>query len=115
MAVEKYRLMGEISFGGVLVDDTNIIHDSTREEFRAPLGAVSCGTEVELSLQVAGVYIERATLCVLRDGVVEKVEMASGDRDKGDGSFCLVNETKRTVPGIPPFRSHLYPVDFPVL
>ena len=69
--------MVKISCSGVLLEDANIIHDSTKEMYRSPLGAVTGGTEITFALKVAEVHIERATLCVLRDGTVERCDLVS--------------------------------------
>jgi glycosidase len=95
--------MKDISIGGVLIKDDNIIHDSTKEVFRYPLGAVRCGTEIMLALKPSGIDIESATLCVLHDGNVERYDMQDNRdgslQDNGDGSFCpALGRTKRTVP-----------------
>ncbi|MCL2111631.1 MAG: glycoside hydrolase family 13 protein [Clostridiales bacterium] len=72
--------MEQVSFGGILVNNLNIIHDSAKEIYRHPLGAVPCCEEVSLALKVAGLHIEQATLCVLREGVgIERHDMHHDD------------------------------------
>lgn len=67
--------MEHFYIGDSAVRGTNIIHDSTKAVFRNPLGAVSAGTEIELSLKINGLSVEQAVLCVLREGVVERFEL----------------------------------------
>ncbi|MDR2035659.1 MAG: glycoside hydrolase family 13 protein [Coriobacteriales bacterium] len=67
--------MAHISFNGIEVSDTNIIHDSTKEVFRYPTGAVTSGTEITLALRLTGLHIDCATLCVLRGSTIDRVEM----------------------------------------
>ena len=60
------------------VQDTNLIHDSTKRLFRDPPGAVACGTEVVLSLKADRLKVEHATLCVLRSEAIERIGMEAG-------------------------------------
>ena len=77
--------MKQISIGDVLIKDDNIIHDSTKEVFRYPLGAVKCGTKISISLKPFEIEIEKATLCLLKDGMVERIHMAvQSDEDEQD-------------------------------
>ncbi|MDR3364262.1 MAG: glycoside hydrolase family 13 protein [Clostridiales Family XIII bacterium] len=67
--------MDRIFFGGVEIEDANIIHDSTKELFRCPLGAAPCGTEIALALKINNLHIERAMLCVLNEGKTVRLEL----------------------------------------
>ncbi|MDR3305359.1 MAG: glycoside hydrolase family 13 protein [Clostridiales Family XIII bacterium] len=67
--------MDSITFGSVTISDVNIVHDSAKERYRQPFGAVAAGTEVRLSLQINGLHIERALLCVIRDGAASRIEL----------------------------------------
>ena len=71
--------MKQVSFGNIAVWDSDIIHDSTKEMFRSPLGAVTEGTEIALALKTDIPDIDRAVLCVLRGGSVDRLEMSPGD------------------------------------
>lgn len=61
--------MKDIDFSRVL------LHDSTREEFRNPLGAVPTGTRVMFRLKVRDFNFERAYLTVLRGAYKIEIEM----------------------------------------
>ena len=67
--------MESLSFGNIIVTDMDVIHDSARERFRSPLGAVPCGTEVNIKIQIDKLHIERADLCLLQDGIISRIEM----------------------------------------
>ena len=67
--------MESLSFGSITVTDMDLIHDSARERFRRPLGAVPCGTEVSIYLHIGKLRIERADLCLLQDGTINRLEM----------------------------------------
>jgi len=70
--------MESLVFDGAVLDETSLIHDSTNELFRSPVGAVACGTEVRLALKVGRPDIESATLCLLEgDDPVERIAMES--------------------------------------
>ena len=72
--------MDIISIGGIPIADSNIIHDSTREEYRCPVGAVTCGTETLLSLKINGLHYEHVTLCVLCGETVDRIDMTAGGK-----------------------------------
>jgi len=75
--------MESIVLNGVVVDDTNIIHDSTKELFRSPLGAVVCGTEIELGIRVDGIDVESVTLCLFDTArPSEPLRFVGGEKDK---------------------------------
>jgi len=81
-------------FDGILVEDVNIIHDSTKEAFRSPLGAVPCGTEVTLTLQIDKLEVESVTLQVLNQG-----DGSCKQQDRRGRSLCLEDtQDTRTVP-----------------
>lgn len=61
-----------------------IMHDSAKEEYRFPMGAVSAGTTVRLSLAVRDIYCKGIFLTVLEDGVKKHIEM------HGDNGFLSV-------------------------
>jgi glycosidase len=67
--------METFTFGSVVVSDINIVHDSARERYRKPLGAVPCGSEVAIFLRINELHIVRALLCVLRGGKIDRIEM----------------------------------------
>ncbi|GHU65910.1 hypothetical protein AGMMS49983_14490 [Clostridia bacterium] len=67
--------METLSFGSVIVSDMDIIHDSAKERYRRPLGAVPVGTEVAFFLSVEKLHIERASLCLLQNGQIRRLEM----------------------------------------
>ncbi|MDR0876082.1 MAG: glycoside hydrolase family 13 protein [Clostridiales Family XIII bacterium] len=67
--------METLSFGSISVTDMDVIHDSAKERFRRPLGAVPCETEVAIYLRVGDLHIERAALCLLQDGRISRLEM----------------------------------------
>ena len=69
--------MAQFMIGDRVVDDACIMHDSSREMFRSPLGAVPCGTELRLALDIHDLEVEGATLCVKRDDGtdVDRVDM----------------------------------------
>ncbi|MCL2333069.1 MAG: glycoside hydrolase family 13 protein [Actinomycetia bacterium] len=69
--------MARITVGDQVVDDAHIMHDSAREIYRSPLGALPAGTEVRLALEFRDLEVEGATLCVKRDDSdeVARVEM----------------------------------------
>lgn len=52
-----------------------IMHDSAKEEYRFPMGAVPAGTKVRLSLAVRDIYCKGMFLTVLEDGVEKHIEM----------------------------------------
>lgn len=52
-----------------------IMHDSAKEEYRFPLGAVPVGTRVRLSLAVRDIYCKGIYLTVLENGVRKHIEM----------------------------------------
>ena len=83
--------MKQFYFDGVLVEDANIIHDSTKELFRAPTGAVAYGTEITLMLKINDLDVEYVVLNVLEDdSPVERIGMERGEREhSGDGSFYV--------------------------
>ncbi|MCL1847282.1 MAG: glycoside hydrolase family 13 protein [Coriobacteriia bacterium] len=68
--------MEQFSVGGIVVRDANIIHDSTKEVFRSPLGAVAAGTKVELTLKIEDIPVEQAVLCVLREGGIDRLALS---------------------------------------
>ena len=91
--------MEQFWFGGVAVSDANIIHDSAKGLFRSPLGAVTGGTEITLALKIDKLHIDRATLCLLRDGAIERCMLnAEGDMlstryrvpEMGPGGGCVL-------------------------
>ncbi|MCL2324546.1 MAG: glycoside hydrolase family 13 protein [Actinomycetia bacterium] len=69
--------MAQFMVGDRRVDDRCVMHDSSREMFRSPLGAVPCGTELRLALEVRDLQVAGATLCVKRDDgdEIDRVEM----------------------------------------
>ncbi|MCL2493807.1 MAG: glycoside hydrolase family 13 protein [Clostridiales bacterium] len=71
--------METIYFGNILVSGLNLVHDSAKERCRKPLGAVSCGTVVTLSLYIRDLHFEQAALCVLRGGTVDRVPLVLDD------------------------------------
>ena len=64
-----------LTVGGVTVSESDIIHDSTKAAYRSPLGAVVCGTEIELSLFTGHLPVERAFLCVCEGEASERIEL----------------------------------------
>lgn len=52
-----------------------IMHDSAKEEYRFPMGAVPTGTKVRLSLAVRDIYCKGIFLTVLENGVERHIEM----------------------------------------
>ena len=77
--------MESVAFNEVVLEDSDIIHDSTKEAYRTPLGAVPVGTEVTLSLFTNNPGVTSATLCVLKDGIVDRIAM----RDDCSPFVCM--------------------------
>ena len=71
--------MEQLYFDGVLVEDANIIHDSTKKIFRDPLGAITGGTKLTIGLNIYGLNIDSVTLCVLHDGAINRIGMENED------------------------------------
>jgi glycosidase len=67
--------METLAFGSVSVSGLDIIHDSAKERYRRPLGAVPCGTAVAFYLSVGELHIELAYLCLLQGGQIRRLEM----------------------------------------
>ncbi|MEG2625608.1 MAG: glycoside hydrolase family 13 protein [Christensenella sp.] len=56
-----------------------IMHDSAKEKYRFPLGAVTLGTKVELCLVARDIYCKKVFLTVMEDGMEKNIEMAEAD------------------------------------
>ena len=91
--------MESIVFNGIVVADINIIHDSTKELFRAPLGAVPCGTEIELGIKIEGIDVESVTLCILDTArPSEPLRFVGGEKDKSARSpRALAGQDESTI------------------
>jgi len=97
--------MKKISISDVLIEDDNIIHDSTKEVFRSPAGAVKSGSEITLSLKPSGIRVEEAVLCVMDGGAVERLSMKSSSPPGEEFSItaghmlCVTYKTPRRAGG----------------
>jgi len=69
--------MASVFFGSVEISDTSIIHDSTKEVFRNPPGALRCGTVVHFAVEITGLCVEHASLCMLKGDTVDRITMES--------------------------------------
>ncbi|MDR2157156.1 MAG: glycoside hydrolase family 13 protein [Clostridiales Family XIII bacterium] len=74
--------MNEIFVAGMIVQDSAIVHESAKERFRKPLGALSAGSEVTIGLSIHDLHFERAYLAVLHD---ERVTEYALKPDGADG------------------------------
>jgi hypothetical protein len=57
--------MNELFVTGTVVRDSNIVHESAKERYRNPLGAVSVGTCIDLNLSINNLNFEKAHLVML--------------------------------------------------
>ncbi|MDR2486450.1 MAG: hypothetical protein LBD12_00650, partial [Clostridiales Family XIII bacterium] len=71
--------MNELHIHGIHVSDGNIVHNSAKERFRSPLGAVPCGTRVRLSLVVVGLGFRNAWVSVIEGGGIREYDLSPDD------------------------------------
>ncbi|MDR3072665.1 MAG: glycoside hydrolase family 13 protein [Clostridiales Family XIII bacterium] len=57
--------MNEIHLGGMVVRDSNIVHESAKELYRKPLGAVKVGSEISIALSVFDISVDSVELMVV--------------------------------------------------
>jgi glycosidase len=72
--------MNEIFVAGTVVRDSTIVHESAKERYRSPLGAVAVGSDVAVGLSIHELHFDRAYLAVLHEGqVTEYALKADGE------------------------------------
>ncbi|MDR2163299.1 MAG: glycoside hydrolase family 13 protein, partial [Clostridiales Family XIII bacterium] len=67
--------MNEVCVGGITVGDSSIVHESAKERYRSPLGAVPAGSSVKIGLCLTGIPYRAAWLTVYSGGVQSDYEM----------------------------------------
>jgi glycosidase len=67
--------MNEINVMGAAIRDSNIVHNSAKERYRFPLGAVQTGTTITLCISIHELRYQDAWLTVLRGGDLDEYEM----------------------------------------
>lgn len=67
--------MNEINVMGKLITDSNIVHDSAKERYRSPLGAVTTGETVTIGLSIYDLLHRSVALITLRGVMTEEHEM----------------------------------------
>ncbi|MDR1028135.1 MAG: glycoside hydrolase family 13 protein [Clostridiales Family XIII bacterium] len=73
--------MNEIFVADTVVRDSSIVHESAKERYRSPLGAVPAGVDIAVGLSIHELRFERARLAVLRDGRVTEYAMEADGTD----------------------------------
>ncbi|MDR0854571.1 MAG: glycoside hydrolase family 13 protein [Clostridiales Family XIII bacterium] len=67
--------MNTLLLGQEKVMDANVIHDSAREKYREPLGAVASGSHIRLSVSLHEIGVREIKLKLLDHGDVRTLEM----------------------------------------
>ncbi|MDR1953171.1 MAG: glycoside hydrolase family 13 protein [Clostridiales Family XIII bacterium] len=71
--------MNEIFVAGTVVRDSTIVHESAKERYRSPLGAVAAGADVTIGLSVHELHFDRAYLAVFYDGQATEYALTADD------------------------------------
>ncbi|MDR1292501.1 MAG: glycoside hydrolase family 13 protein [Clostridiales Family XIII bacterium] len=92
--------MNEIVSGGVTISDSLIVHESAKERYRSPFGAVPAGATVRLALRLSGVPYQTVWLTVYVDDMQTDHEMLMDPeyvRAAGPGYEAVMNEEVESV------------------
>jgi glycosidase len=92
--------MNEIFAGGVMISDNLIVHESAKERYRSPFGAVPAGSTVKLALRLSGVPYQSVWLTVYVDDMQTDHEMLMNPeyaRAAGPGYEAVMDDDVESV------------------
>ncbi|MDR1042873.1 MAG: glycoside hydrolase family 13 protein [Clostridiales Family XIII bacterium] len=92
--------MNEIFAGGVTISDSLIVHESAKERYRSPFGAVPAGSTVKLALRLSGVPYQSVWLTVYVDDMQTDHEMLMNPeyaRAAGPGYEAVMDDETESV------------------